>query len=310
MDFTLHIPIEAFEKSGDENPMRIGGIVSTEALDADGERIVQEGLDFSPFLQSGWFNDNHGQKSSDVRGYPSTAKLVKKGELLPTGKRAETRGWWVDGYLLDTDEGRKIWSLANALSKSPRRLGYSIEGKVVRRDKRDSDRVTAAVVKNVAITHCPKNHETELVPLVKAMMAGAGIGTDQAGGDPGDAGPLRAQSLEGSPLHPGKKRADEKLHVAHLSDGGDGGEPDNGGFAGTDPHDEEIVKAITIAPDDGVVDEVDYIEGWADTLAREHATSSSARLTKSEARVIVSDRFPHLTSNQVDSIIHNARTSP
>ena len=88
-DFRFHIPLTAWQKSGEDNPLRIGGIVSTDDLDRQQEVILQDGLDFSPFLAHGWFNDNHGQKTGDVLGYPTGAMRVHKGCLLYTSDAAD-----------------------------------------------------------------------------------------------------------------------------------------------------------------------------------------------------------------------------
>src|SRR5260221_14723608 len=127
--FEVFVPgvVEILEKAeGDSDPelRRIGGFCSTEDLDRQGEIVVQKGLDFDEFVKFGYFNDNHKQDISAVLGYPDLAEL-RKGR------------WWTEGKLI-TGYGPadRVWELAKALhkSKAPRKLGFSIEGKVLERD--------------------------------------------------------------------------------------------------------------------------------------------------------------------------------
>jgi hypothetical protein len=173
--FNFDFDIEVFEKAGvaPEKARRIGGFVSTSALDKQGERVLQEGLDFSPFLQDGWFNDNHSKATADIVGFPETAKLIRKGERLPSGTSADKTGWFVEGYLLQGHPpSDRIWELAKALQKTPRRLGFSVEGRVTQRMNKAGEPIVArAVVKNVAVTNCPVNNQTSLEVLAKSLSA-------------------------------------------------------------------------------------------------------------------------------------------
>lgn len=193
--FKLFAKLSAFEKSGDEFPMRIGGVVSTEALDKQKEVLVQEGLDFGPFLQSGWFNDNHSSSMTDVLGFPTDARLVKKGETLPNGKTAEATCWWAEGRLLNTARGRETWELVEAMEGTPRSLCFSVEGGIESRDPKNPGRVTKGTVEHVAITHVPVNPGTYLQAFAKALAAGTTIGAP-VGGTAGDGSPLRVESLD------------------------------------------------------------------------------------------------------------------
>jgi hypothetical protein len=313
--FRVHCALEAFEKADDPDGhvMRIGGIVTTDQLDKQGERIMQRGLDFKPFLTEGWFNDNHGQKTVDVLGYPTDAFYVRKGEMLPTGKAADRNGWWAEGYLLNTEQGRKTWQLCQALTKSPRRLGFSIEGKVGKRSKKDASVITSAIVKNVAITHCPVNTGTEMTALVKALQAGSAIANP--GSAPGEGFALRPESLD-KRLAVEEDDEDEYTEAANLAEG-DGDHPNNGGWAGLNPHRTKVrspgegqrVAKAEAAEEFKIVDELDLIDEWAPVLnAQLKNLQPPARLSKAESRIIVSARFPDLTSSEIDAIIHHAST--
>ena len=185
--FQFQFGVNVFEKADAEpgKQRRIGGIVSTETPDKQGEIVLQDGLDFSEFLSGGWFNDNHSKETCDIVGYPEKVQRFSRGEDLPTGKRAPANGTWVEGYLLDTSKGREMWDTGLALQKTDRRLGFSVEGKVERRAGpktiflaepegkgqwvgRD---IVRASVRNVAVTNAPVQADSKLEILAKSLMA-------------------------------------------------------------------------------------------------------------------------------------------
>lgn len=192
--FSLDVECEVFEKAKPQGGTGrfIGGFVSTDHMDRQGETLIQEGLDFGPFLDKGWLNDNHDPATDALVGYPTAAELrsLEKGH----------RGWYVEGELLEGDgttRADKIWALAQSLQKSgKRKLGFSVEGAIVARDGKDPKKVRKAVVREVAITRCPVNVETSLDVLAKSLAV-----------DNGSAKPLELQSVEGvAPSRPGKKK--------------------------------------------------------------------------------------------------------
>jgi len=160
-DFQLFFEFDCIEKAEEgEQSRRICGYASTEALDKQGEILVQKGLDFTDFLKSGWFNDNHDRTTAGVLGYPTKVEYH------------EGKGWYVEGYLLKGyRKSDEIWELANALQKSNRKLGFSVEGNQVKRDLKSSNRVVKCNVTNVAITHCPVNSECTMEVLMKSMCS-------------------------------------------------------------------------------------------------------------------------------------------
>lgn len=285
-DFRFHIPITAWAKSEDENPMRIGGIVSTGSLDRQQERVVQDGLNFQPFLQHGWFNDNHGQKTTDVLGYPTKAFRVRKGDKLPNGKRSEHDGWWAEGYLVNTDEGRKVFALARSLSKSPsgRGLGFSIEGKVGKRDKGDNRKITHADVHNVAITHVPVNTDTSLAVLAKAMIAGSSVEAPPTA--PGEGFPLRVESM------------DSTLYTTTYDDDDEDDEVED--F--DSPHCPEGGLNKALSPTG--LTTIDYIEYLTDALDDWNPSEPEAEtVSKAEAAAIVAASFPHWTEARIEHFL-------
>ncbi len=195
--FDVHVQVSDFWKAEDDNGverMRVGGIATTEGMDRDDERVLQDGLNFKPFLDFGYFNDDH--RPGTMLGWPETAKLVKRGDRLPSGKVAKSKGWWVDGYLIDTPRGREVWENAEALERqnAPRRMGMSVEGKIKRRL---GSTIAVADVHEVAITKKPVNTGTCLGTLAKSMDAGHQDPTNDPEAESG--APLRRELLEGAP---------------------------------------------------------------------------------------------------------------
>lgn len=173
--FEFEIPMSVFEKADAElgRQRRIGGIASLEAKDLENETILQRGLDFSSFIKHGWFNDNHSRATAGVVGYPESTNFFKKGETLPDGKIAKADGHWVEGYLLEGyGPADDIWDLARSLAKTHRRLGFSVEGKILKRFKKsDTDKFIAkAKVREVAITKCPVLTGSRMEILAKSLQ--------------------------------------------------------------------------------------------------------------------------------------------
>jgi hypothetical protein len=212
--FQFYAPLTFFEKAGAPpgQTRRIAGIISTEMRDKQQEVVLQRGLDFGPFLKSGWNNDNHSKKTTDVLGYPTEVKRFQKGEQLPDGSSAKANGTWAEGYLLETPEADKVWKLGLALAKagSDRRLGYSIEGSVLERTGPDRKTVAKAVVRNVALTNCPVGEDTRMEILAKSLddiekgltatpaLTPPGVNPSAAGSVSGNAGQiLMPQHIEG-----------------------------------------------------------------------------------------------------------------
>jgi hypothetical protein len=202
--FKFEIPFEVFHKAGEPGKeRRIGGVISTEDKDRQGEVVLQRGLDFSEFVQNGWFNDNHSKATTDIVGYPISIE-----QRMVSGKPTH----YVEGYLLEGHgPSDKIWNLANALAKTDRRLGFSIEGSVQRRAGPSGATIAKAKVREVAITKCPVNTSTGLEILAKSIMAAesegdewrralaAGQAVSNPGAAPGQGFALRTESMERKP---------------------------------------------------------------------------------------------------------------
>ena len=187
--FSVWTPINILKGSADDaEPMtaRIGGIVSTEGRDQQGDHVVQGGIDWEYALSKGWFNYEHKQGPDAVLGHPDTIEQTEY-----NGEPA-TR---IEGVLyLHKPLAREIYQTAIALDKaqSDRRLGFSVEGQVLMRDK---DRITKSKVLNVAITAHPVNAEARFDVLKSLAAAATTVGYQGTPSMGGSLSPLIPQSL-------------------------------------------------------------------------------------------------------------------
>lgn len=171
--FQIDVPVIAFEKADEPagQHKRIAGIISTDSLDQQQERLLQEGLNFKTFLERGFFNDNHqSHTTTSVIGYPKSVKSYQKGETLPNGDKAPANLTWTEGFLCGK-RGREIWDLAHDLRDSGRTLGFSVEGSIQARKSEDQNVVTSADVHSVAVCARPVNAECRLMTLVRSLDA-------------------------------------------------------------------------------------------------------------------------------------------
>lgn len=195
--FKVWLPDVEFIKSSDNdkyNSRKISGIMSTERKDRQGEVLVAKGLDFSEFLSHGHFNDNHSQGTSDIVGYPEKAQFHSNLKAI-NDKLDGVQGWSCEGYVLKgTKKADAIWELALALQTVPdRRLGFSVEGKVERREDKTIEK---ARIRNVAITNCPVNTDCSWSTLEKSFTDSDMAKSMMATGAGGVAGILSPESLD------------------------------------------------------------------------------------------------------------------
>lgn len=161
--FKFWVPATAVQISkseqGKPNQKRwIQGIASTDSTDLQGEVVVQNGIDFSYFLKHGYFNNDHKQGFEHKIGQPTECRVTKK-------------GLWVKGFLFnDKKIADDVWEMMNSLEKTPganRRVGFSIEGKVKRRD---GSRIESCWIQDIAITPAPVN-STTWAEMAKSLSA-------------------------------------------------------------------------------------------------------------------------------------------
>ena len=184
----------------------IEGIASDDGEDLQGEKVVQKGLDVDYFVRRGFFNWDH-QDVVAVKGGTGVERLAigKIGE--PTVAQLTPQGLFVKGFLYRGNPlADAAWELACSLEASGarRKLGFSIQGKTLRKD---GNRIVKAWIQDVAITPAPVNPRTYL-DVVKSLGTtadelGKALSTGHAKGDespaaPGEGGALRPEALDGS----------------------------------------------------------------------------------------------------------------
>lgn len=164
--FSAWTPFTVLEKAGanggGEEPMvgRIGGIISSETVDQQGETLVQNGMDWAYFLSKGWFNYEHKAGAENVLGHP---------EKVTACTYRGSPATQVEGVLyLHKPRAREIYETAVAMQKAgnARQLGFSVEGEV---KMRKGKQVAAARVLNVAITAHPVHPDARLEIIAKSI---------------------------------------------------------------------------------------------------------------------------------------------
>lgn len=175
--FQFFIETEFYKKQKDTGTHRyIRGFASVPTEDREGEILDPMGFNIQPLLEYGWINWEH--KKDKIVGIPIEAKI-------------SPQGLYIEAELLDTAEGNKVWELAQALNKTDKRnLGFSVEGKVLERDKENPQKIKRAIITDIAVTLKPVNPNTTFEIFSKALLSGYEL-ANQSGG-----GALRFQDLD------------------------------------------------------------------------------------------------------------------
>jgi len=142
----------------------ICGVVSSDAVDLQGDRIMQRGMEWDYFVKRGWLNYEHLPGPENILGVPTKVEQV----VLKGGKE----GTYIEGYLLmNRPRVREIVETAKALDGSGRSIGYSVEGQVLQRDLKDPKIITKSRILNVSITAHPVNPDTSLEIVARSLNA-------------------------------------------------------------------------------------------------------------------------------------------
>jgi hypothetical protein len=189
--FSFFVPVTALEvkKSGEgkESKRWIQGIASTNSRDLQGEIIEQNGIDFSYFLKHGYLNDDHKPGPEHKIGQPTECKVTKN-------------GLWIKGFLFSNHKRADYyWELMNALSASgaDRKVGFSIQGKVKRRNGKQ---ITECWIQDIALTPSPVN-TTTWADMAKSLSA-AEWAFDKSVSELAGEDEEKALTAGGSPLVP------------------------------------------------------------------------------------------------------------
>jgi hypothetical protein len=145
--FHFFVPCESISKADKDGKRWIQGIASTSHRDLQGEVVDQKGIDFSYFLTDGYINDDHKDGPEHKVGEATECKMTPK-------------GLFIKGFLYKGKERAEYWwEHINTLAanESKRKVGFSIQGKILRRQGRT---ILKCWLQDVAITASPVNTNT------------------------------------------------------------------------------------------------------------------------------------------------------
>lgn len=162
------------KKVGETEGWHFEAVCSTPDNDREGETLLQKGLNFEPFMDSGEFNWNH---------IPHAMVGV------PCGKKAwfSKGNWHCEGVLLKDMPiapgytTNQVVQQHNQLRKAQTNRGLctSVEGKVRQRSK-CGKYVQKADIYNIAVTFRPVNPNCTLQMIAKSMDGGAELAIQDA----------------------------------------------------------------------------------------------------------------------------------
>lgn len=187
MDIFIPLDIESsIQKSQDEDGGEnwyVRGFASTPDLDLQGDIVQPSGINIDYFVQYGWLNYEHQQDAKYAVGAPTQNCYVDF-----------QKGLFVEAILFkDNEYAQEMWKLANSVDKSGtgRKLGFSIEGGIRKRNSKDNRIIEELVIKNVALTKSPANPHATWEYFMKSWTTGHAINPSEMT----DGAALRRESL-------------------------------------------------------------------------------------------------------------------
>jgi hypothetical protein len=163
--FVAYQPISLDIKKAKDDKVFIEGVISSEKTDASGEIIKQDGLDFSYLMSSGYLNYEHRTGVENILG--EALKIVpseKEGLKATVMKGMLYKKKKIVKDILETIDAMKD-------AGSNRKLGFSVEGRVMARDPRNPKIITKAKVLNVSITANPCNTDADFEIVKKNIQS-------------------------------------------------------------------------------------------------------------------------------------------
>lgn len=163
--FVAYQPISLDIKKAKDDKVYIEGVISSEKTDASGEIIKQDGLDFSYLMSSGYLNYEHRSGVENILG--EALKIVpseKEGLKATVMKGMLYKKKKIVKDILETIDAMKD-------AGSNRKLGFSVEGRVMARDPRNPKIITKAKVLNVSITANPCNTDADFEIVKKNIQS-------------------------------------------------------------------------------------------------------------------------------------------
>ena len=150
----------------DSGAYKIKGLASTANIDDDGEIVRPEGLDLNRIDKGqGVLNWNHGKGPENVVGMLTGYDIDTENEQT-----------YVEGELFKKHKtaGAVIEIMDSLKSSDIGRMGMSIEGKVIKRNKENPKIIEKCEVNAVALTLCPVNSDT-YVDFMKSISPDSDI---------------------------------------------------------------------------------------------------------------------------------------
>lgn len=165
----IGIPDEVFKASQkDESKkydnMIVYGKASTNHEDKQGETLEPAGFDINDFLNGGMINLEH---FTTRKGDPT----YWIGE--PIEAKVDGDDFFIKAKLWkDHPKARALWDTLHIMksSGSTRKLGWSIEGNAIERDRRNKKRILKAKINHCALTFSPVNANT-YADIAKGMQS-------------------------------------------------------------------------------------------------------------------------------------------
>ncbi len=185
-------------KSGNKNePVKVGGCITAEERDADGEILLSKGLDFSYFT-GGWGKIKYEHNDSPANFIGAPERIFKKGnEIHFEGELFAFEGMPEDKLTPQQKTAKEAYGLLKAVDDwnkthplNQQKVGWSIEGEYLERNKK-TGLVSKARITNVVLTAKPKNRATFAV-IRKSLEVGYGMSPDTQTGF----GATRKESIE------------------------------------------------------------------------------------------------------------------
>lgn len=163
--YHIFVPIEDNElvKSieVDENgDYIVQGVMSSDGTDEEDDSINPDGMDCSYFLEKGWIKYEHGKNPNQFIGEPLEVKVGRFDH--PTILNKSVNGVFVKARLFaNRDLTQQAVQAMTDLQKShtKRRMGWSIEGNVVKRHPK-TQKVLKSIIRNCVLTMNPVNTDT------------------------------------------------------------------------------------------------------------------------------------------------------
>lgn len=186
--FNAFVPMDlkkSVSTASDTNEYSIvSGWASTPSMDLQNDIVNPKGIDIEYFKSQGYINYEH--QSDKVVGIPTENCYVD----IEKGLFIEAKLWKNDENVI------KMLDLAEKLEKSGsgRRLGFSIEGAVKKRNINDNRVIDEVMITGVALVKNPANPEATWESFMKSFLTGHGTSPDTQV----DAGALRKEEIASS----------------------------------------------------------------------------------------------------------------